>query len=77
MAFTQAEEIKQALVEQLYRPVRWIETIQAIASGGATIVVECVPGKVLTGLNKRIDAALNCLAVSDTASLVAAIEATG
>lgn len=75
-AFSSADDIKQALVEQLYRPVRWIETIQAIATGGVLIVIECVPGKVLTGLNKRINANLNCLAISDTASLVASIEAT-
>lgn len=75
-AFASAADIKRALVEQLYRPVRWVETIQAISAGGATTVVECVPGKVLTGLNKRIDASLSCLAVSDTASLIAAINAT-
>ena len=75
-AFSSAADIKRALVEQLYRPVRWVETIQAISAGGATTVVECVPGKVLTGLNKRIDASLSCVAVSDTASLIAAIDAT-
>lgn len=74
--FSSADEIKQALVEQLYRPVRWIETIQAIAAGGAGTVIECVPGKVLTGLNKRIDPSLNCLAIADSASLIAAVEAT-
>jgi [acyl-carrier-protein] S-malonyltransferase len=66
-------DIKRALVEQLYRPVRWIETIQHIAKAGATTVIECVPGKVLTGLNRRIDHSLNCLAISDIASLHAAI----
>jgi [acyl-carrier-protein] S-malonyltransferase len=76
MAFQSADVIKQALVEQLYRPVRWIETIEAIAAAGATLVIECVPGKVLTGLNKRIDSSLNCLAVSDTSTLIAAIGAT-
>ena len=75
-AFSTIDEISQALVEQLYRPVRWIETIQAIAAGGANSIIECVPGKVLTGLNKRIDANLSCLAVSDSATLVAAVEAT-
>ena len=75
-AFSSAYQIKQALVEQLYRPVRWIETIQAIAAGGATTVLECVPGKVLTGLNKRIDASLNCLAISDIISLIAAVQAS-
>ena len=76
MAFQSADAIKQALVEQLFRPVRWIETIEAIAAAGATLVIECVPGKVLTGLNKRIDSSLNCLAVSDTSTLIAAIGAT-
>jgi [acyl-carrier-protein] S-malonyltransferase len=75
-ACSNADDIKQALVEQLFRPVRWIETIQAIAAAGATTIIECVPGKVLTGLNKRIDASLDCLAASDTDSLVAAIVAT-
>ena len=76
-AFATADAIKQALVEQLYRPVRWVETIQSIAASGATTIVECVPGKVLTGLNKRIDAGLRCMAVFDTASMVAAIAVTG
>ncbi len=75
-AWQTAEDIKRALVEQLYRPVRWIETIQAIAATGVSLVVECVPGKILTGLNKRIDANLNCMAVTDLASLDAAILAT-
>jgi [acyl-carrier-protein] S-malonyltransferase len=72
-AFSTAEEIKSALVEQLFRPVRWIETVQALAKNGATTVIECVPGKVLTGLNKRIESNLNCLAISDEAGLNAAI----
>ncbi len=72
-AFTTSADIKRALVEQLYRPVRWIETIQHIAEAGASTVIECVPGKVLTGLNRRIAASLSCLAISDSASLRAAI----
>jgi [acyl-carrier-protein] S-malonyltransferase len=75
-AFSTSDAIKQALVEQLFRPVRWIETIQMIAARGAGSVIECVPGKVLTGLNKRIDANLNCLAIGDSVSLRAAIGAT-
>lgn len=75
-AFSNTDDIKRALIEQLYRPVRWIETIQAIAAGGAATVIECVPGKVLTGLNKRIDPRLNCLAILDTFTLVAAVDAT-
>ncbi len=75
-AFGTADEIKNALFEQLFKPVRWIETIQHMAAQGVETVVECVPGKILTGLNKRIDANLSCVAVSDTESLVAAIAAT-
>lgn len=69
-------QIKQALVEQLFRPVRWIETIQFLAAEGVTGVVECVPGKILTGLNKRIESTLVCHAVTDAASLDAAVAAT-
>ena len=75
-AFDNVAAIKQALVEQLYRPVRWIETIQYLATQGTSLVVECVPGKILTGLNKRIDSTLNCLAISDSATLEAAIVQT-
>ena len=75
-AFSTADQIKQALVEQLYRPVRWTETIEAMVTGGIVAVVECVPGRVLTGLNKRIDSTLNCLAISDADTLRAALEAT-
>ena len=74
-AFTSAEDIKNALVEQLFRPVRWIETVEKMLSSGAVTIVECVPGKVLTGLNKRNAAEAECLAVTDTASLHAAIAA--
>jgi [acyl-carrier-protein] S-malonyltransferase len=75
-AFSTADEIKQALVGQLYRPVRWIETIQHIAKEGVSHVIECVPGKVLTGLNRRIDSNVSCLAVTDAATLRMAIDTT-
>ena len=75
-SFVTAADIKYALFEQLFHPVRWIETIQEIAAEGVSSLVECGPGKVLTGLNKRIDKSLNCLAITDTASLAAAIAAT-
>lgn len=74
-AFASADEIRNALFEQLFRPVRWIETIQHFAGEGVTTVVECVPGKILTGLNKRIEGNLSCMAVSDADSLAAAIAA--
>jgi len=48
------DAVRDALVRQLYQPVRWVDTIRAIVSLGATHVVECGPGKVLAGLNRRI-----------------------
>jgi [acyl-carrier-protein] S-malonyltransferase len=75
-AFDSVDAIKKALVEQLFRPVRWIETVQALAAAQVETVIECVPGKVLTGLNRRIDANISCLAISDVATLTQALEAT-
>lgn len=49
-----ADAIRDALVRQLCQPVRWVETVRAIVSAGTTHIVECGPGKVLAGLNKRI-----------------------
>ena len=61
--------IKNALVRQAAAPVRWVETIQAMAAQGVTHVVECGPGKVLTGMTKRIHGDLNGLAVYDPATM--------
>ena len=47
------ETLKRDLLEQLYKPVRWVESVQTLAAKGATNLVECGPGKVLAGLNKR------------------------
>ena len=63
------EAIKQALVRQLYSPVRWTETIQHFASVGVTESYEFGPGKVLSGLVKRIDKSVSCVSVGDAASL--------
>lgn len=68
------EQIKLALVRQLYCPVRWSETVEVMASNGITELVECGPGKVLTGLAKRINRSLKAQAVNDAASLAALIE---
>lgn len=54
VAETDPARIKDALLRQLYSPVRWVEVVQAMAALGATSFVECGPGKVLCGLNKRI-----------------------
>jgi [acyl-carrier-protein] S-malonyltransferase len=52
---TAPEQIRDALIRQLYSPVRWVETIQALKEQGVSHVYECGPGKVLSGLIKRID----------------------
>lgn len=64
-----SEAIKDALVRQLYSPVRWTETVQALAAQGITQSYEFGPGKVLTGLAKRIDKAMVCAAVSTQATI--------
>ncbi|RLR17779.1 [acyl-carrier-protein] S-malonyltransferase [Sodalis-like symbiont of Bactericera trigonica] len=66
--------IRQALVRQLYSPVRWTESVEYLASRGVEVLLEIGPGKVLTGLTKRIDGNLSGAAVNDPASLAAAIE---
>ncbi|MFB1486176.1 MULTISPECIES: ACP S-malonyltransferase [unclassified Thiocapsa] len=67
--------LRDQLVQQLYRPVRWVETVRAVAAEGFRIAIECGPGKVLTSLNKRIDDNLTTLPVFDPKSLEAALEA--
>ena len=64
-----ADAIKEALVRQLYSPVRWTETVQALVAQGVTQSYEFGPGKVLTGLAKRIDKAMVCGSVNDLASI--------
>jgi [acyl-carrier-protein] S-malonyltransferase len=65
--------IRDRLVRQLYSPVRWVETVQAMAAQGVTTLVECGPGKVLAGLNRRIDKTLSAPAAYDPASLAQAL----
>lgn len=66
--------IKDALVRQAWHAVRWVETIHVMKAQGITHVVECGPGKVLNGLTKRIDRDLVGLAITDPASMQAALE---
>jgi len=70
-----AQQIKQALVKQLSNPVRWVETINRLSDDGVGSVVECGPGKVLAGLNKRINKAFPAYPLFDTASLATALDA--
>lgn len=69
------ESIRDALVRQLYLPVRWTECVQALAAAGVERIAECGPGKVLTGLNKRIDKSLDARALGSVADLDAAAAA--
>ena len=68
-----ADAIRDALVRQLYSPVRWVESVQKMAQDGVDTLVECGPGKVLVGLNKRIEKSMNAMAVFDSASLEKAL----
>ena len=65
--------IRASLTRQLYQPVRWVEIIRSMAAAGMQVLVECGPGAVLTGLNKRIAPGLNCMAMSDPAGLELAL----
>lgn len=68
------EEIRSALVRQLYSPVRWSETVEYMAKNGIESLLEVGPGKVLTGLTKRIVDTLTASAINDPASINAALE---
>lgn len=70
---TDAAAVRDALVRQAWHPVRWVETLQAMKAQGVTHVIECGPGKVLAGLTKRIDKDLVGLAITDPASMQAAL----
>jgi len=70
---TDANAIRDALVRQLYSPVRWVETVQAMEGEGVDTLLECGPGKVLIGLNKRIVKGMNAMAVYDPATLESAL----
>ena len=68
-SYADTASIKDALVRQLYSPVRWVETVLEFGKQGITHNVECAPGKVLVGLNKRIDTNQQALAINDGESL--------
>lgn len=69
-------DIRATLVRQLAAPVRWTDTVRALL-GLAPALIECGPGKVLTGLNRRIERGAQCFALEDPESLTAALSATG
>jgi len=71
---TEVATIRDNLVAQLYRPVRWIESVEFMAEQGVDTYIECGPGKVLVGLNKRIVKTAKSLAVNDPNSVQAALD---
>ena len=72
MTHDDPEAIRAALARQLHSPVRWVESMQALAARGVLRIAECGPGKVLAGLNKRILDNVPTLALADAASIAAA-----
>lgn len=73
-AYQQADKIRTALIRQLNHSVHWVETIQYFAAQGVTEIIECGPGKVLTGLTKRIDCALSACSTQTPASFRQSLE---
>jgi [acyl-carrier-protein] S-malonyltransferase len=69
------QAIKRSLARQACSPVRWVEVIRAIAARGVTAVAECGPGKVLSGMTKRIEPGLESHAITDPQSMAQALEA--
>lgn len=69
--------IRDALVRQAWHPVRWVETIVAMKLAGVTHIVECGPGKVLSGLIRRIDREIQSFNITDPASLRQTLESLG
>ena len=72
-SFDDPEAIKAALVKQLHSPVRWVETMQSMAQQGIQAAVECGPGKVLVGLNKRIVSDMKQIPLIDKAAIESAL----
>jgi [acyl-carrier-protein] S-malonyltransferase len=68
------DTIRANLDRQLYSPVQWVGSVQAMGKLGVTRIIEAGPGKVLTGLCKRIDKTIAAAAVFDQPSLTAALE---
>jgi len=63
------EQIKEYLIDQIKKPVLWTQTISKMSNFGVEKIIECGPGKVLTGLTRRIDKSLSANAIIDKSSL--------
>ena len=71
--YNQAADIRERMCRQVYSPVHWVETVRAMLAHGATRVVECGPGKVLAGLQRRIDRSTPVAALDSLDALRAAV----
>ncbi|MFV8817312.1 ACP S-malonyltransferase [Haliea sp. E17] len=69
------EKIRALLVQQIYSPVQWTSCVETMLERGVTNSVECGPGKVLSGLARRIDKTIECYAIEEPAELAAALDA--
>ncbi len=68
-----AEKIKLLMIEQIYSPVRWVECVNSLVAAGVNKTIECGPGKVLSGLNKRIHAELITVSIEKPEELLAVL----
>ena len=73
--YADAEDIRARLATQVYRPVQWVRTVEAMRDGGASRLIECGPGKVLAGLARRIDRSLAVSTIDSLEGLQKALEA--
>jgi [acyl-carrier-protein] S-malonyltransferase len=71
-AYKDADDIRDGLTRQLYSPVRWVDTVQHMIAGGASSLLECGPGKVLTGLAKSIDRSVPAICIDSPESIAKA-----
>lgn len=71
---TDPQRIKSLLVEQIYSPVQWTSCVEAIVQSGVSNVVECGPGKVLSGLSRRIDKSLQSFSLEEPDDLLATLQ---
>ncbi|MGB1289720.1 MAG: ACP S-malonyltransferase [Porticoccaceae bacterium] len=71
---TDPETIKALMLEQIYSPVKWVDCVNQLKNNVATTLIECGPGKVLSGLTKRIDREITSLATDSVADFTAALE---
>ena len=74
-AYTRPSDITKALVKQLHNPVLWVDTVNNLIAEGVEATIECGPGKVLVGLNKRINKEVAHYTINDVASLDSTVEA--